>query len=86
MAGGIAGGGSSGAMPAAGAFEARARPAARPSGDYRKTTGTYYVQDVYAGPSLAGSRAGREETRVVALDYRAAGVGNNGSGVRGGGR
>jgi hypothetical protein len=60
---------------------ARARPLPRPAVvDYRKTTGTYYVQDVYAGPSLAGVPRGTvKKLRVIALEFRAAGVGNNGS-------
>lgn len=46
--------------------------------DYRKKTGTYYVQDVYAGPGLAGVPRGTiKRLRVVALEYRAAGVGAN---------
>ncbi|MCX6891160.1 MAG: hypothetical protein NTX51_06510 [Verrucomicrobia bacterium] len=46
--------------------------------DYRKATGTFYVQDVYAGPGLAGvSRGTIRKLRVVALDFRAAGIGDN---------
>jgi hypothetical protein len=53
--------------------------------DYRKTTGTYYVEDVYAGPGLAGvPRGSIKKLRVVALDFRAAGIGNNGSSGPGG--
>jgi hypothetical protein len=60
---------------------ARTPPHARPpTVDYRRTTGTYYVQDVHAGPSLAGMPRGTvKRLRVIALDFRAAGVGNNGS-------
>ena len=59
----------------------RALPHRRPSQvDYAQTEGTYYVQDVYAGPGLAGvPRGSIEKLRVVALDFRAAGVRNNGS-------
>ena len=66
---------------------ARARPAVRPGTvDYRQQAGTYYVQDVHAGPGLAGVPRGTiKKLRVVALEYRAAGVGNNGSGGPGGG-
>ena len=50
--------------------------------DYRKTTGVYSIQDVYRGPGLAGIERGTvERIRVVALEFRAAGVGsgrNNG--------
>jgi mono/diheme cytochrome c family protein len=65
----------------------RPAPAARPSlVDYRKTTGTYYVQDVHAGPGLVGVPRGViRKLRVVALEFRPAGVGNNGSSGPGGG-
>ncbi len=55
----------------------RPRPHQRPSTvDYRQDTGTYYMQDVYAGAGLAGIKRGTiQRLRVVALDYRAAGVG-----------
>ncbi len=48
--------------------------------------GSYYVQDVYAGPAMAGvARGSAASLRVVALDYRAAGVRANGnSGPAGG--
>jgi hypothetical protein len=65
-------------------------PRARPIGwanrvDYKQTSGTFYVQDVYAGPGLAGVPRGTvKKLRVVALQFRAAGVGNNGSGGPGG--
>jgi hypothetical protein len=60
---------------------ARAPPPVRPSTvDYRKATGTYYLQDIHAGPALAGvPRGAVKKLRVVALEFRAAGVGNNGS-------
>ena len=46
--------------------------------DYRKTSGAIYLQDVYAGPGLAGVPRGTiGGLRVVALDFRAAGIGNN---------
>ena len=66
---------------------ARVRPAVRPSVvDYRLTNGTYYVQDVYAGASLAGVPRGTiPRLRVVAVDFRPAGVGDNGSTGPGGG-
>jgi hypothetical protein len=39
--------------------------------DYRKTTGTYYEQDVYAGPGLQGVPRGTiKRLRAVALEYR----------------
>ncbi len=58
---------------------ARARPPIRASlVDYRKTTGTCFLQDVYEGPGLAGIPRGTvKKLRVIALDYRAAGVGWN---------
>ena len=59
----------------------RPRPHLRPSTvDYRKNTGTYYVQDVYHGPGLKGIARGTiERLRVVALEFRAAGIKNNGN-------
>ncbi len=58
---------------------ARPRPLVRPSlVDYSKTTGTCYLQDIYAGPGLEGVARGTiKRLRVVALDYRAAGMGWN---------
>ncbi|MCY3020304.1 MAG: hypothetical protein NTW87_14900 [Planctomycetota bacterium] len=54
--------------------------------NYHKTTGTYYVQDVYIGPGLKGVARGTiESLRVVALEFRAAGIGSNGNGGPGGG-
>ena len=66
---------------------ARQRPALRPSTvDYRKTTGTYYVQDVYHGPGLKGVDRGVVKTlRVIALEYRSSGIGSNGNGGPAGG-
>lgn len=68
-------------------LRARPIPFQRPSlVDYRKADGTFYVQDVYTGPSMKGVPRGTVKTlRVVALDFRAAGVGNNGNGGPGGG-
>jgi hypothetical protein len=52
--------------------------------DYRKKTGTYYIQDIYFGQGLTGIPRGTiRKLRVVALDFRAAGIGqtiNNGPG------
>jgi Hydrazine synthase alpha subunit middle domain len=64
----------------------RVRPPVRPSPvDYRKTTGTCYVQDVYAGPGLTGVPRGTvKRLRVVKLEFRPAGIGNNGSSGPGG--
>ena len=58
---------------------ARKKPHIRPSlVDYRNKTGTYYVQDIYAGPGLAGVARGTvKRLRVVALEFRAAYIGNN---------
>ncbi len=54
--------------------------------DYRQTNGIFYLQDIYSGPGLAGvPRGAIKKLRVVALDFRAAGVGNNSSGGPGGG-
>ena len=50
--------------------------------DYRKKTGIYTIQDVYRGPGLAGIERGTiKRIRVIALEFRAAGIGsgsNNG--------
>ncbi len=56
-----------------------ARPPVRPSQvDWRRSTGTFYVQDVYEGPGLQGVKRGTvTRLRVVALEYRAAGVSKN---------
>ena len=44
--------------------------------DHRRRTGTYMVQDIYAGPGLAGIARGTvKQLRVVALEYRPANVG-----------
>ena len=66
---------------------ARPVPHVRPSMvDYRKPTGTFYVQDVYLGPGLQGVPRGTiKSLRVVSIDYRAAGIGSNSNGGVGGG-
>jgi len=58
---------------------ARKKPHIRPSQvDYRNKTGTYYIQDIYAGPGLAGITRGTvKRLRVVALEFRAAYIGSN---------
>ena len=63
----------------AAALSPRPPPPMRPSPvDPRKTTGIYYVQDVHAGPGLQGvPRGTAREIRVVALDFRAAGIRSN---------
>ncbi len=54
--------------------------------DYRQTFGTYYVQDVYTGIGLAGVPRGTvKKLRIVALSFRPAGIGHNGSSGPGGG-
>jgi hypothetical protein len=46
--------------------------------DYNRTTGTYYVHDVYAGDGLKGIPRGTiRKLRVIALEFRAAGIGSN---------
>ena len=59
-------------------LQARKRPPVVPSRvDYAQTNGTYFVQDVYEGPGLKGvARGSIEKLRVVAIDFRAAPVGN----------
>ena len=57
----------------------RSEPRVRPSRvDYRKDAGTYFLQDIYVGPGLQGVARGTiKRLRVVALEFRAAGVGSN---------
>ncbi len=46
--------------------------------DYRKPTGSYYVQNVYYGPGLEGVPPGTvRKLRVVAIEYRPAAMGGN---------
>ncbi|GHT10277.1 hypothetical protein FACS1894170_02100 [Planctomycetales bacterium] len=46
--------------------------------DYTQKTGLYYVQDVYFGPGLQGIERGSvKQLRIVALEYRPAGLGYN---------
>ena len=63
-------------------LNARPQPKRRPSSvDEHQTAGAYYVQDVYAGPGLKDvPRETIKNLRVVALEFRAAGIGNNGNG------
>ena len=64
----------------------RTVPSVMPSRvDYTKNYGTYFMQDVYEGPGLKGVERGTiKKLRVVALSFRAAGVGaNNSSGEAG---
>ncbi len=58
---------------------ARLTPTERPGMvDYRSESGVYYVQDIYAGLALEGvPRGAVKALRVIALDYRAAGIGDN---------
>lgn len=52
----------------------------------KEKTGRYYVQDVYEGPGLAGVERGKiKSLRVVALDFRAAGIRSNSNGGPAGG-
>ena len=57
----------------------RPRPPLQPRlVDYRKDTGVVYLHDIYEGPGLAGiPRGAIKRLRVVAIEYRAAGVGDN---------
>lgn len=56
-------------------------PHQRPSiVDFRKNDASFYLHDVYFGPGLKGVKRGDVKSiRVVALDYRAAGVHSNSS-------
>ena len=60
----------------------RDKPTTRPSQvDLTRETGEYYVQDVYEGPGLAGIERGTiKELRVVAIEFRGAGVRSNSNG------
>ncbi len=67
--------------------KSRVEPTQRPSVvDYRQSSGFFYLHDVYKGPGLAGiARGEAKQLRVVALDFRAAGIGLNGNGGPAGG-
>ncbi|MGI5832236.1 MAG: DUF7402 domain-containing protein [Thermoguttaceae bacterium] len=54
-------------------------PPSRPSDvDYSKSTGRYYVQNVYEGPGLNGIEQGTiKSIRIVSLLYRPCGLGHN---------
>ncbi|UCG57241.1 MAG: hypothetical protein JSU70_20540 [Phycisphaerales bacterium] len=58
-------------------FVPRKRPHTIPSRtEYSHHMGTYFLQDIYVGPGLAGVPRGTiKKIRVVALRYRAAGIG-----------
>jgi cytochrome c553 len=62
-------------------------PHVRPSVvDHRKDTGTFFVQDVYAGPGLKGIPRGTiKKLRVVELKFREFRVGANRTSGKGGG-
>jgi hypothetical protein len=66
---------------------ARPRPEVRASQvDLAMDSGTYYMQDIHEGPGLAGVPRGTvKKLRVVALEFRAAGIGMNNSSGPGGG-
>jgi hypothetical protein len=54
--------------------------------DYTQDAGVFYVQDVYEGPGLAGIERGTvKRLRVVAIEFRAAGIGSNRNGGPAGG-
>ncbi len=49
-----------------------------PTTDFTRETGTFYIQDVYAGPGLTGVPRGEaKKLRVIGLDFRATVVGGN---------
>ena len=54
-------------------------PHRRPNAtDYNRETGTFYVQDVYAGPGLTGIPRGKaKKLRVIGLSFRATVIGGN---------
>jgi hypothetical protein len=57
----------------------RPTPPVRPNlPDYQRATATLYLHDVYRGPGLAGVERGTVKSlRVIALEFRAAGIGYN---------
>jgi len=57
----------------------RPEPPARPSRvDYRTPSATVYLHDVFRGPGLEGvDRQAIRALRVIALEFRAAGIGSN---------
>jgi hypothetical protein len=57
----------------------RPRPAPRPSQiNWRRESAACYLNDVYQGPGLAGVPRGTiRKLRVIALDFRVAGIGEN---------
>jgi len=57
----------------------RSEPPPRPNlVDYRKEAATIYLHDVSRGPGLAGvDRSAVKSLRVIALEFRAAGIGSN---------
>jgi len=59
----------------------RVRPAVRISEvDYAKDSGTYYLQDVYHGPGMAGVKRGEaKRLRVVQPLWRVSRIGSNGN-------
>ncbi len=66
---------------------AREKPAVRASQvDLKKSTGEFYVHNIYEGPGLKGIPKGTVKSlRVVSLGFRPAGIGKNGnSGPAGG--
>jgi hypothetical protein len=64
----------------------RRLPVMRPSRvDYSKSTGVFAMENIYVSQSLAGVEPGSiKKLRIVALEYRATGIGNNGHGGPGG--
>ncbi len=62
-------------------LQKRVRPVVWPSEvDYAKDSGTYYLQDVYHGPGMAGVERGEaKRIRVVQPLWRVSRIGNNGN-------
>jgi hypothetical protein len=63
----------------------RKQPPVKPSRvDWKRNFGTFYIQDVHLGRGLHGVKKGTtKRLRVVALEYRAVGVGSNSNRGRG---
>ncbi len=68
-------------------LRARKRPHPRPDAvDYSQTAGIYYVQDIYSGSGLRGVPRGTVKSlRVVAIEFRCAGIGQTTNEGPGGG-
>ncbi len=64
----------------------KTKPSISKTVDYLQNNGTFYIQDIYSGNGLSGVARGTiKKIRIVALQYRVAGIGENHSGGPAGG-